>query len=229
MDVTKLYKEKYYLVKGSDRTMFFFPAGLTKMWQYKLTISQLNKMGISVIGYDIKWKKSIGTMSLDESIAFVKSVSESVGRHIAEAPEKSYSVFGTSYGSVLSLYAAKQYKEISSIILNVPHGNVAEVFWHYKPAKKYIQRLVDSGIKSPEELHKHFKEIEATTDLGKLRGRNIIVFKSLNDKIVPNTQDIIDGLNDENIKVKVYTTSRGHFFGAIENLLKKSKWSKVLN
>ncbi len=182
-------------------------------------------MGISVIGYDIKWKKSIGSMNVDDSIAFVKSVAESVGRQIAEAPQKSYSVFGTSYGSVLSLYSAKQYKAIRSLLLNVPHGNVAEVFWHYKPAKKYVQRLVASGITGPEELHELFKEIEATTELGKLRGRDIIVFKSLNDKIVPNTQDIIDGLKAENIEVKVYSTNRGHFFGVIENLLRRSRWA----
>jgi hypothetical protein len=229
MDVAKLYKEKYYPVKGSNKTMFFFPAGLTKMWQYKLTIAQINKMGISVIGYDIQWKKSIGSMNVDDSIAFVKSVGESVGRHITEAPEKSYSVFGTSYGSVLALYAAKQFKQINSVILNVPHGNVAEVFWSYKPAKKYIERLIASGIANSEELHVLFKEIEATTELGRLRGKNIIVFKSLNDKIVPNSQDIIDGLHAENIDLKVFTTTRGHFFSAIENLLKKSKWQNVLH
>ncbi len=34
MDVTRLYKEKHYPVKGSEKVMFFFPAGLTNMWQY---------------------------------------------------------------------------------------------------------------------------------------------------------------------------------------------------
>ena len=101
---------KLYKAKNSKRTLFFFPAGFTSMWMYRYTVYSLNRMGITVVGFNFKWRKAINESNLDDLIKMVDEVNDVVTQIQNESTDQNtkYSVFGTSFGSVLALYYHSQ-------------------------------------------------------------------------------------------------------------------------
>ncbi len=229
VNVTEYYKIKEYPVKNPTRVVFWFPAGFTKLWQYRYTILLLNRMGISVVGFDFKWRKSFNELSPEGLIDFSDQINVSVGEIMSGySSDMKYSVFGTSVGGVFSLHIAKNYDQVDSAILNMPYGTVSHLLWTYKPAKEFRQRFIDSGIDSEAKLHKLLKPIETQRNLGLLRDKRIVNFTAQNDKIVFDGYDFAKALKKAVPSSTLHETQFGHFWGGIENILRKSKWDSVL-
>ena len=179
------FSTKIYPAKNAKRVLFFFPAGFSRMWHYRWTVFLLNRMGVTVIGFDFAWKKAIRDSDFSDLVDLVELVDKTVGKIISRGPRSmQYSTLGISFGSILSLYTAKRHKSIRSIILFVPYGTLSNLLWTFKPAKSFIERLMKNGIRSERELEKLTQPIETQYKLNKLRDRKIVSFLGKNDKIV---------------------------------------------
>lgn len=75
---------KQYPAKNAHRTLFFFPAGFTKLSLYRYTIRQLNKMGVTVVGFDFKWNKAVKEVDLEGLNAILAQVDGIVSDHMAD-------------------------------------------------------------------------------------------------------------------------------------------------
>lgn len=226
----KIFSVKYYPARDEKRVLFFFPAGFTQMWHYRLTVMQLNRMGVSVVGFNIRWRRAIRQYhNLDHFIDVIKEVDRTVGDIITRGkPGMEYAALGISFGSVLSLYTAKRHKQIKSIILFVPYGTLSHLLWTYRPTKVFLRRLVKNGLKSEAELAELTRPIETQYQLDKLKGRRIVSFNGKSDRVVFDGQKLVDAIKKEGIDATFYESRFGHFGTSVVGLLQKSKWDKVL-
>src|SRR5688572_24690060 len=132
------FSVKHYKAKNEKKVLFFFPAGFTQMWQYRLTVLQLNRMGVSVVGFNVRWRAAVREYkSFDHFIDVIKDANKTVHQIISQKPDAEYAALGISFGSVLSLYTAKRHSQIKSIILFVPYGTLSYLLWTYKPSKAF--------------------------------------------------------------------------------------------
>jgi cephalosporin-C deacetylase-like acetyl esterase len=220
------YKE--YKAKNATRTLFFFPAGFAKLSLYRYTIYQLNRMGITVVGFDFKWRKAVREVDLEGLHTTMRQVDTVVSTHMAANPGRRYAVFGSSFGGVIALYVAKQHQNVDAVILNVPHAAVSKVLWTHKPSRPFKDSLVRQGIDTEVKLHKALGPIESQANLDLLKDRKIINFTALNDKIVPNGLELANALAKANPHAVLYQTRFCHFVGGTLGVLRKSKWDYVL-
>lgn len=220
---------RLYKAKNAKKIMFFFPAGFTKMWQYRYTVFLLNKMGITVVGFDFEWHRAVNELDVAGLIKMQENIDEVVIDIQAKNPDiKEYSVFGTSFGTVCALYIAKRHQNIRAVILNMPYGTLAHLLWTHIPSRPFKEALIKNGIDTEEKLHKLTQPIETKANLELLSDRKIVNFTAMNDKIVFDGADIATALKRANPSTILHKTQFGHFWGGIENIARKSKWDAVL-
>lgn len=218
-----------YRVKNPKKILFFFPAGFTQMWHYRLVIYWLNRKGISVIGFNFAWKKAIRECDFDKLISLIEEVHHSVEDVMAVNPDiDDYAVLGLSFGSVLALHSAKLHENIRSIILFVPYGTLSHLFWTHKPSRPFIETLLRNGLKTEKDLEELTQPIETQYHLEKLKDRRIVSFKGNNDKVVFDGQKLVDAIKKEGIEANFYESRFGHFGTSVVGLASKRKWTRVL-
>lgn len=224
------YTTKKYGTRSAERIVFFFPAGFTKLWQYRWIIFLLNRSGVGVVGFDISWRKAIKECRFDEFMEIILGVSRSVNAYISENSSiERFSVLGISFGSVLALYCAKQNQLIQSIILFVPYGALSRLLWTYRLSQKFLERLEhEEMVDTEDSLHKLTRLVEPQYELEKLKDRQIISHSGKNDKIVRDGQQFINAVKNQKINATFYESRFGHFGTALFGLLKKKRWDKIL-
>lgn len=225
-----LFRIKKYVVPAQREraVLFLFPAGFTYLWQYRMLIRRLNKMGISVVGFDFAWRTAIRDLSIEKLIAYMQEVAKKVNKEIAQAPHNRYAVCGSSFGSVPALFCAKQQPEISHVILNVPYGRLSNLIWSYKPLKHVKSQLLQQGITSPLQLHELTLPIETKNNIELLDGRTIVCMSAKRDTIVRDSHEIQDVLKMLHGKVRFIESPFGHFWGGIHNGIRTSQWADSL-
>ncbi len=224
------FSHKEYPAKNAKRTLFFFPAGFTKLSFYRYTIHQLNKAGVTVIGFDFRWQKAVREVDLDGLNDILVQVDEVISSHINRQsnPNYKYAVFGSSFGGVIALYIAKRHIGVDSIILNVPHATVSKVLWTHKPSRAFKDTLIKAGIDTEAKLYEALGPLESQADLNLLKDRKIVNFTALNDKIVTDGLELAGALQKANPGTILYQTKYGHFVGGSLGVLRKRKWDLIL-
>lgn len=220
---------KKYEVKNAKKTLFFFPAGFTKMWHYRWTVFLLNRMGISVVGFDFAWKKAIKECDFHDLVDLTSQVNATVGAVISKNLTKmQYSVLGLSFGSVFSLYMAKKQPKIQSVVLFVPYGTLSHLLWTFTPAKQFIETIMQNGVKTEKELSILTKPIETQYQLDKLKGKKIVSFLGKSDNIVTDGKELINAIKKQKIEATFYESRYGHFGTSVLGILQKKKWDNIL-
>jgi pimeloyl-ACP methyl ester carboxylesterase len=218
-----------FRAKNAQKTLFFFPAGFTKLSLYRFTIRQLNKMGIEVVGFDFDWKQAVRQSDLNGLRKLVTEVDAVVSDYIDRTKSnQTYAVFGTSFGGVLALYTAKRHQEINAVILSVPHATLSKVLWTFKPSKPFKDTLVRDGIRDERQLNKLLGDIEAQCDLHLLKNKKIVNFTALNDSIVTDGLDLANALKAASPNTILYKNRFGHLLGGTLGIASKRKWYVVL-
>ena len=220
---------KEYKAKKEKRILFFFPAGFTQMWHYRWTVLLLNRMGITVIGFNFAWKKAIKECDFAELVNLIEQVDEAVDDTISKnSPKQGYAVLGLSFGSVLSLYTAKRHESIKSIVLFVPYGTLSNLLWTHKPSRPFIVTLMQNGLKTERDLEKLTQPVETQYQLYKLKNRRIVSYLGKSDKIVFDGQRLVEAIKEQNIDATFYESRFGHFGTSVIGILHKKQWDKIL-
>lgn len=219
---------KVFKCKNPRMTLYFFPAGFTKLSSYRLTLWQLKRMNIDVVGFDFDWRNATKNMDKNGSAKLFHAVDEVVSSYIKSSPGTTYAVFGTSFGGALAIYCAKKHLEITRLILCVPHATMSKVLWTYKPTKAYKERLIIDGINSEAKLNKHLGDLEPQHNIRLLKNKKIVNFTALNDQIVTNGLELSTALKNVNSDVTLHQTRYGHFIGGTLGILRKNDWKHVL-
>jgi alpha-beta hydrolase superfamily lysophospholipase len=162
------FSVRVYEARNAKKVLFFFPAGFTQMWHYRWTVFLLNRMGITVVGFNFAWKRAIREWDFDQLLQLIYQVDQKVDEIIKYySPKIEYSTLGLSFGSVLALYAAKKHDSINTIILFVPYGTLSNLLWTHKPSRPFIETLIKGGLETESDLEKLTELVETRHDLEK--------------------------------------------------------------
>jgi len=229
LSVSSYFSVKEYKAKNQKKILFFFPAGFTQMWHYRWTVFLLNRIGITVIGFNIAWKKAIREWDFDDLVNSIEKVNLFVDDKISKnPPTMEYAVLGLSFGSVLSLYTAKRHNSIKSIILFVPYGTLSNLLWTHKPSKPFIATLMKNGLKTEQDLEKLTQPVETQYQLDMLKDRRIVSYLGRSDKIVFDGQKLVEAIKKQNVDATFYEIRFGHFGTSVLGILRNRQWEKVL-
>ncbi len=199
------------------------------MWLYRLVVYSLNRKNITVIGFNFTWRRAIKENDFAELSQLIDIVDQTVKQFIESKPEITEFInIGLSFGSVPSLYTAKNHEKINTLILFAPYGTLSHLFWTYKPAKPFIQTLAKKGINNEKDLEKLTAPIETLNKIQKLSNRKIISFRGMSDDIVLDGEKIEAALADHCKDSILFRLPYGHFFTCVVGLSQKSKWFKDL-
>lgn len=229
MFMSEYFSVRVYKSKNEKKILFFFPAGFTQMWHYRWTIFLLNRMGVTVIGFNFAWKKAIRECDFADLLNLIEQVNNIVDKKITNNPkDMEYATLGLSFGSVLSLYTAKRHKTIRSIILFVPYGTLSNLLWTHKPSRPFIATLIKNGLKTEQDLEKLTQPVETQHQLDRLKDRQIVSYLGKSDKIVFDGEKLVHAIKKQGIDATFYESRFGHFGTSVVGLLSKRKWDRVL-
>lgn len=144
-----------------------------------------------------------------------------------------YSIIGNSTSCVIAAMAANQDNRCKKLILNLVGNDLAECMWYSQnPLVKNIKNiLMEQGI-SLNKLKNHFEPMSYSHNSNNLKKKNILVFLSKNDRIVPYKSGIkfLGLLRKDRIKYKlVENIFLGHYFSYIKNVVLSNKMANFLD
>lgn len=208
----------------NDPVVILLGGWRTKSWLYWATAQILAHSGFCCQVYTYE----DGVFSPDAQRTLVSlytvrdKVLEEIGR-LKYQGHRDFSVFGYSLGSPLALMVANNTSDISRIILNTIGSDAAEVTWAWDNVEPdFKQALVGQGL-TLERLKELWRPLSPVNNVDRLCGRDILVYLSQCDRLVPYDfgRELVLRLEEVGCHYQVITNSYlGHGLGGFYNLLK---------
>jgi pimeloyl-ACP methyl ester carboxylesterase len=220
----------------SDKVVFLFcPFGVPS-WQMALPglpIRRLTHRGYKVFAYS--YGLPIITITPAITIENMRAILDDADKRINRlGSNQTIYCFGTSMGTVLAANFASHHTRVSKLVLNLCYVNIADhilhlpFMWLITPRK--VKQYVAAGG-GTHGLHKIFDPYSPDHLLDRLKGRDILLYTSRNDRILQykDTKDLRKSMNKANIHVS-YSVSRwlGHYLTALANHLRAKKYLQFL-
>ena len=224
-------KEIYY--SNSDKAIFILPQWMGKTYYYKLLIHKL-KTKYTVVLYDLPYNLLSSDTKLTVSL-FKKIVSDIkfTFNEIGKKGCKSYCIVGTSGSTPIAAIVANSDERCKKLILNLVGNDLAECIWHSEnPILINIRHSLENKGVTLAKLSKHFKMISYKYNSTNLKNKDILIFLSKNDKIVPynNGTKLLKLLNKDNIQYELVTNKFfGHYISGIKNVIFYNKIQNFLD
>lgn len=109
-------------------------------------------------------------------------------KQLKEEGYKTFYVFGTSLGTVLATLVANESSDVSKIILNTTGADTAESVWSWDKINLYFKQDLHKQNITLEKLINHWKPISPQFNMDKLRDKDILIYLSKNDELIPYSQ-----------------------------------------
>lgn len=173
----------------SDRIIFFFTILNTSTWLYWWPIKKLTDQGYRVIAYDYS-----GKLVLNGDVPKFLHVSDAIQQDVStrivqykQQGARSFYAFGSSMGTIFAITCAARIKDISKVVINLTYGSLAENVWSWWYLTLSKRKLIRQGI-TMERLEGLLKPISPTQNAGKLAGKEVLLYLSRRDRVLPNSQ-----------------------------------------
>ncbi len=99
-----------------------------------------------------------------------------------------YAIFGTSLGALLALMVNNEYPYFEKIILNLTGADIAEVIWTWDIVKPGFKKALQLAGVTLELLKTSWKPISPINNLNNLNSKEILIYLSQRDEIIPFSQ-----------------------------------------
>lgn len=220
--------------KNNKKIIFLLCGWPGKIWHYHLTAKVLNLHGFQSIVYE--YDDGVLSSSIKNTINNTTRIKKEVLKEIKILKNKGFqdfSIFGTSYGSIISFMITNESKDISKVIINLTGVDLAEVVWTWNKGK---DGLVKKGIMNQnitlQQLKESWHHLSPINNLNNLNNRKILIYLAKKDEVIP--YELQKRLFEELIKVNKnvqieYDFKHNHFISAMFNLLNYKKYIKFLN
>lgn len=219
--------------KNNKKIIFLICGWPGKIWHYHLTAKALDLHGFQSIVYE--YDDDILSSSIEKTIKNTTSIKKEVLKEIKILKKKGFkdfSIFGTSYGSIISFMIGNESEDISKIIINLIGADLAEVVWTWNKGK---DGLVKKGIISQnitlQQLKKNWHHLSPVNNLKNLRSKKILFYMAKKDEVIPYKlqKRLLEELIKVNKNVQVeHDIKYNHFISAMINLLNYKKYIKFL-
>lgn len=224
---------KKVLGKNNKKIIFLICGWPGKIWHYRLTAKALDLHGFQSIVYE--YDNSILSSSIKNTINNTTRIKKDVLKEVKILKKKGFkdfSIFGTSYGSIISFMIGNESEDISKIIINLIGVDLAEVVWTWDKGK---DSLVKKGIISKnvtlQQLKKNWHHLSPINNLKNLSSKKILFYMAEKDEVIPYElqKRLLEELTKINKNIQVERDIKyNHFISAMMNLLNYKKYIKFL-
>lgn len=210
--------------KGNRKTIFLLSGWQGRIWNYLATAKILEYYGYESVVYD--YDDSIIAPSLNDTVKNTVAVKNDILDEIGQRKEngcQDFSLFGTSYGTVIGFLVANIESSVSKIIVNLTANNIARVAWMWnKKNDPIIREIVADRHVRLKDLESSWHEINPENNIGNLGNRRILFYEAWKDDVLPYPMQsmLLKKLKKINSRVQVKTDTRfNHVAAAAINVL----------
>ena len=204
-----------------------------EIWHYLLTAIVLKFHGYQSIIYE--FDNTILSSSITKTLDNTNSVKNDIVTEIKRFKHigyKDFSIFGTSYGTIIAFMVANIDLNISKIIINLSSANLAETVWTWNKGKDSLIKkgIIRQGI-SLIKLKEKWSVLSPEQNIKNLRNRKILLYLSEKDEVIPYVLQtrLLNKLNKFNINVQMIVNHNlNHLFSALLNLVLFNRYVKFL-
>jgi len=150
---------------------------------------------------------------------------------LKKAGYESFSVFGTSLGTVLATLVANESSEITKVILNTTGADTAISVWSWDNVVPGFKKALLEQNLTLEKLTHYWRPISPRFHMDKLQGKKLLIYLAKNDQIIPYSQGeaLIQKCKEYNYNYQVIINNYfNHGLTGIYNLLNLRSYLKFL-
>jgi len=226
------YRKK--IIAPQNKKIIFLICGWPgKIWNYYFTAKILELHGYQSIIYE--FDDSILSSSITATVRNTTLVKNDILKRLGIFKEKGFkdfSIFGTSYGTVIAFMVADNFSSVSNMIINLSGADLAETVWSWNRGKegKIKNELKEMGI-SLKYLKKKWSRLNPVNNTSHLSDKRILFYISHKDEVIPYKLqlDLLNTLNRVNKEVVTVSNLRSnHLFSAAVNLIRYDKYINFL-
>lgn len=214
---------KFVHTKGSRVLCVLVPAWHGRLDHYKMMQKTICKSSLSCLEYEFPDE----ILSIDHKYTkhCIEDVARNMHAHVKELIAKhnfsSIHVIASSLGTCPGMMLANKEKSVSKVILHAPSHSLAHAFWDGVRTRQMRDELERRGV-TLEELESLWAPLSPENNIVGLRGKDVHVVISKDDKVVPYKQAkvLIRQLKKSGAKVQVQEYDHlGHYLLIVEELL----------
>lgn len=176
---------------AGQKVVFFYVGWRGTLRHYRFPIQRLVAAGFRVLAYEYDTEAMSPDIELTK--AYVNRICQDSLEQIAACQRrglKPFATFGTSYGTLIAPRVAKDSPAIKKVILNTTGTWLGDTVWTWDHAVPgFKEAIVAQGISQPE-LHDAWREISIMYEVEKLRGKEVLLFASQRDELIPYSQTL---------------------------------------
>ncbi len=216
---------KKIIGKNNKKIIFLICGWPGKIWHYYLTAKILERKGFQSIIYE--YDESILSSSIENTIKNTYVIKNDVLKEIINLKKigcKDFSIFGTSYGNIISFIIANKEKSISKLIINLVGSDLAETVWTWNKGR---DGLVKKGIKkqniSLNNLKQKWAELSPINNINNLKKLKVLFYLAKKDDVIPFRMQnkLLTKLSKVSSNIKIVINNKdNHLISALINLIK---------
>ncbi len=176
--------------KDNKKVIFILNGWKGKAWQI-LPVARLLKLkGYNCVVYS--YDNSILSPDIKLTRQNIIEVKNDVVRQVKllhKQGKTKFIIIGNSLGSIIGVLAANESQLISKLILNSIGADIAETIWTWDSVNdNFKKRLLRKQPVTLKELKREWEMISPIYHLDKLKNKQILVYLSKKDEIIPYKQ-----------------------------------------
>ncbi len=218
---------KFFFYADSPKLYIITPYWHAAMSQFPMRMlkRRILKSGCSCLIYQFPVKILSDNVDLTEK--YFKEIQEEVKKDIRKIKDKyNFSeiiVVGMSLGCVNALMIANKNSDVNKVCLVVPGDSLSDSLWRGIGTRKLRSQIKKHHI-NLAELEKDWKDLDPKNNIDGLSGKNIEVYLSRSDKVIPytNGNHLVKDMKNIDLNPAVFKNNKlGHYLTSLEFILFK--------
>ncbi|MEK7571180.1 MAG: prolyl oligopeptidase family serine peptidase [Patescibacteria group bacterium] len=170
------------------------------------------------------------TKTVKELLAIKKAILQQISILKAQGLD-SFSVFGTSLGTIPAILVANESSDITKVILNTSGADTAESVWSWDAVIPGFKENLKQQNFTKEQLVAAWKSISPQYNMDNLQGKSILIYLAKKDELIPYEQGerLLQLLQERKYPYEVVVNGwLNHGFTGILNLLNAKRYLHFL-
>ncbi len=218
---------KYFFHSKSEKLYVIAPYWQATISQFPMRIlkKRILQAGYSCLIYQFPIKILSENVNLTEE--YFKEIEKEIKKDIFEIKEKhkfkEIIMLGMSLGCVNALMVSNQNQDVNRVILVVPGDSLSDSLWRGVGTRKLRNQIAKHHI-NLKELEKDWQDLDPKNNINGLAGKEIEVYLSKADKIIPykNGSYLVKDIKNIGISpVVIKNKSLGHYFTLLKFVMFK--------
>jgi hypothetical protein len=219
--------------RHNKKVVFLLTGWKNSISQFRLFSYLLSSHGFCCVTYE--YEKHVlspdAKKTKKELLEIKKDILERINKFKREGAS-SFSIFGTSLGSVIALMVANNSSDVDKIILNLVGADLAEVVWSWNYAERGFKEKLLKNLFTLLKLKVGWRAVSPINNSNNLKDKKILFYCSKKDELIPFIQakKLAIEFKKRKYDYRLIINKRNkHFGAALINLLNYSRYIRFLD